>query len=149
MKSIQSTQLGKLEYLEENVITFDLGIPGFDEEKQFIICQNDNESPFAYLQSIDNKDLTFILANPFIFFTDYEYKLDNNIIEELKIKRIEDVATWGIVSISEDIRKTSINLKAPIIINIITKKGRQHIIQETDYLTRTPLFSQAVKEGGK
>lgn len=149
MKSVKSTQLGELDYLEENIITFDLGIPGFEDEKHFIICPGEKDSPFAYLQSIDNNDLTFILANPFIFFSDYQYKLDNNIIEELEIKRIEEVATWGIVSIGEDIKKTSINLQAPLIINAVRKKGRQHIIQEADYLTRTPLFSQGVNEGGK
>lgn len=149
MKSIESTQLGTLEFLVENVITFDLGIPGFEDEMQFIICTGDKESPFAYLQSIDNKDLTFILANPFIFFSDYQYELDNNIEEELEIESLEDVATWGIVSITDDIKKASINLKAPLIINIRTKKGRQYIIQEINYLTRTPLFPQSFKEGGK
>ncbi len=149
MKSVQSTQLGVLEYLEEKVITFDLGIPGFDNEKRFIICSGDNGNPFAYLQSIDNMDLTFILADPFIFFSDYVYNLDDIIKEELEIESLEDVATWGIVSISNDIKKTSINLRAPIIINIRIKKGIQYIIQETDYLTKTLLFPQAVKEGGK
>ncbi|MGD9678489.1 MAG: flagellar assembly protein FliW [Vulcanibacillus sp.] len=148
MKIIETRQLGKVEYLEENIITFNSGLPGFEDEKQFIVCQNDSDSPFAYLQSVNNLDLTFILANPFNFFSDYLFDLDDNVKEELQINKIEDVATWGILSITDDVKNASINLKAPLIINVNIKKGKQYIIHEVNYLTATPLFPQPIREGG-
>lgn len=149
MRTIETKQLGIIEYLEENIITFNSGLPGFEDEKQFIICPSDNDSPFAYLQSVNNTDLAFILANPFNFFSDYQFELDDNTKEELAISNIEDVATWGIISIVDDLKKASINLKAPIIINVNSKKGKQYIIHEINYLTATPLFPQLIREGGK
>lgn len=149
MKTIETKQLGKVEYLEENIITFNSGLPGFEDEKQFIICQNDDNSPFAYLQSVNNTNLSFIIVNPFNFFSDYQFELDDNTKEELAINNIEEVATWGILSIVNDLKRASINLKAPIIININAKKGKQYIIHEINYLTATPLFPQSIREGGK
>lgn len=148
MKTIETRRLGKVDYLEENIITFNSGLPGFEDEKQFIICQSDSDSPFAYLQSVNNLDLTFIVANPFNFFSDYLFDLDESVKEELQIKKIEDVATWGILSITDEIKNASINLKAPLIINVNIKKGKQYIIHEVNYLTGTPLFPQSIREGG-
>ncbi|MFT9487244.1 flagellar assembly protein FliW [Tepidibacillus infernus] len=149
MAKIETTRFGVLEYKEEDVIHFEKGIPGFEEEKQFILFQPDQENPLAFLQSIHTVNLAFVIANPFSFYPNYEFELDEQSIAELEIKDVNEVAVWGILSIPENFKKATMNLKAPIIINIKNKKAKQIILHETDYLTKTPLFPQQVKEGVK
>lgn len=149
MKTIKTIKIGTIEYSEDKIITFKQGIPGFETEKEFIIYQENDENPFAYLQSVNNEGLTFMITNPFLFFKDYEFKLDEASKEELKIKKQEDVYVWGLISLSTDIKNTTINLAAPIVININSNIGKQYIIHSQDYQTKTLLFPQAVEQGGK
>ncbi|GBF10539.1 flagellar assembly protein FliW [Tepidibacillus sp. HK-1] len=149
MAKIETTRFGVLEYNESDVLHFEKGIPGFEEEKQFILFQPDQENPLAFLQSIHTVNLAFVIANPFSFYPNYEFELDEQSIAELEIKDVNEVAVWGILSIPENFKKATMNLKAPIIINIKNKKAKQIILHETDYLTKTPLFPQQVKEGVK
>ena len=120
-----------------------------EEEKQYIIIYPDPDQPLAFLQSINTPELSFIIANPFLFFKDYEFDLDEQTKEEIDIEKVEDVTVWGIVSIPKHMEGATINLKAPVIINVRAKKAKQHILHETSYLTKTQLFPQSVSEGGR
>ena len=56
---------GKMIYEENEIIYFEKGIPGFDNLKKYIIKEVGNESPFNILQSIEDKELGFIIISPF------------------------------------------------------------------------------------
>ena len=152
MKSIETTRFGKLDYAEEEIIIFEKGIPGFEQEQEYIIVKMDSEdslNPLGFLQAIKTPELSFIIGNPFSFYADYEFNLDDSTKEELEIKDAEDVVVWGIISVPEDFEKATINLQAPVIINLKNTKGKQIILHDSNYLTKTPLFPQKVTQGGK
>ena len=153
MNMIETTRFGQVEYTEEEIIVFEKGIPGFEQEQKFILLKMDSEdqkNPLAFLQSIKSAELSFIIANPFIFYTDYEFNLDESTKEELEIKEPEDIAVWGIISVpAEEFEKATINLQAPVIINVRTNKGKQIILHDSSYVTKTSLFPQKVVQGGK
>lgn len=145
MGKISTTRFGEIEYKDEDVIYFNNGIPAFEAEHQFIIIGNEEKSPFAFLQSITTKDLALAITDPFTFYHDYEFELDEQTKEKLEINDVESIVVWNILSIPEDFKKTTINLKAPVIINVVNKKGKQIILKE-DFPIKAPLFKQ---EGGK
>lgn len=149
MKTIETIKIGKINYSEDDIIIFKQGIPGFEDENEFIIYKEDNDNPFAYLQSINNSSLTFMITNPFLFYSDYQFELDETSKEELNIKNQEDVNVWGLISLSDEIKNTTINLKAPIIVNVNSKIGKQYILHNLEYQTKTLLFPQATLQGGK
>ena len=149
MPTIKSTRFGEIRIDEKEIIDFDKGLPGFEQETQFFIIQEEKDYSFAYLQSLKTPELAFIIMNPFEIFQDYEFDLDEQNKEELKIEDVSEVAVFVILSIPEDFAKTTINLKAPLIMNIKKKKGKQIILHDSDHLTKTPLFSEHVKKGGE
>ncbi|OEF99499.1 hypothetical protein BHF71_08755 [Vulcanibacillus modesticaldus] len=149
MKKLKNTRFGEIDYKDEDIIVFENGIPGFEDEKEFIIIPMEKDGQLSVLQSIKTPVLSFIIANPFVFFHDYEFEIDEQTKAELSIEKIENVTVWGILTISEDFQKSTINLKAPLIINLKSKKGKQLILDRQNYLTKTPLFPHLNKEGGK
>lgn len=149
MPTIKSTRFGEIRIDEKEIIDFDKGLPGFEQETQFFIIQEEKDYSFAYLQSLKTPELAFIIMNPFEIFQDYEFDLDEQNKEELKIEDVSEVAVFVILSIPEDFAKTTINLKAPLIMNIKKKKGKQIILHDSGYLTKTPLFSEPIKKGGE
>ncbi|WP_418223613.1 flagellar assembly protein FliW [Clostridium isatidis] len=132
---------GKMIYEENEIIYFEKGIPGFDELKKYIIKEVDEESPFKIMQSIENAELGFIIISPFEIKKDYEIKLSNEIIEALNIQNQKDVLLYSIVKLDSKIENITANLKAPLVININSKKGQQYILDKEDYNIREKVFN--------
>lgn len=149
MNAVETKLFGKIEYKEEEILYFDKGLPGFENERKFIIFNPEEGNPISFMQSLQSIDLMFVIANPFSFFPDYTFDIEDNIVEELEIKSDENIMVWGILSIPDEFKNATINLRAPIVINLLNRKGKQVILDYTKYLTKTPLFPHLTEKGGK
>ncbi|MCK9445099.1 MAG: flagellar assembly protein FliW [Tissierellaceae bacterium] len=140
---VQTREFGEIEIPEENIILFNEGIPGFEEEKSFAILLNeDKDNPFHWLQSLDTPDLAFIITDPFKIYEDYGVVLPQGAIEKLKIKSEEDVIIYTIVVVPDEIEKMTTNLLGPVVINVKEKLGKQVILESSDYTTKHYVFKQ-------
>ncbi|MBS5825186.1 MAG: flagellar assembly protein FliW [Clostridium argentinense] len=138
---LNSTHHGVIKYNEEDVIFFKNGLPGFENLKKFIIFPLKDNDSFTVIHSID-EDLGIILISPFMVKEDYEFKLNENVIDELKITEPTDVMVYTTVTLNSNIEKITTNLKAPIIINRFSKLGKQIIIDNESYKIKEPIFKE-------
>ncbi|HHV96236.1 MAG TPA: flagellar assembly protein FliW [Clostridiaceae bacterium] len=173
---LNTRHFGEIEIDEENIIYFDEGIPGFNHVKKFVLIgsenleerqEDENEvkkkanndscdenscddeealSPFKWLQCVDDPDLAFAIVNPFMIKPDYEIELSDEVIETLEIEKEEDVALYAIVVVPEDISKMTMNLKAPIVINVRNKKGMQAILDTEKYSIRHYIMEEIARQ---
>lgn len=151
---IITKHFGKIEIIPENILDFEEGIPGLDGFKKYIILfdyENDgvvtseikdveNKSNLLWLQSLENQELAFVLLDTFNHFEDYDPKI---IPDEIKILGEYDPETfrvYNIVVIPEDMKEMTVNLKAPIIVNLFTKKGKQVVVLNEEYGIRYKIF---------
>jgi len=131
---IQTKHFGDVEITEEDVLTFEYGIPGFDDLTKFVILgKTDVESPFFWLQSLEDSGVAFVISDPFNYVSDYEAEIDTTMAKFLGIEDENDAIIYNIVTVPEDISKTSINLKAPLVINTKNNKGCQVILENEKY----------------
>lgn len=141
---IHSNLLGELEFDDNMSIHFSQGIPGFENDKQFILIPMEVNSPFFYLQSINNEDLCLLLADPFVFFPDYEIDIDDLEMQKLDFDNEKaQLAIYLVLSVPADFKQTTANLRAPIVINPDKRKGMQYISSKTVYTTRHNIFRSA------
>lgn len=131
---------GVKEYEDKDIITFNKGLPGFLDLKKFIIFQVEENEMFSILQSIEDENIGLVVISPFSKFEDYEFKLSDEKIEELKITIPEDVIVLNTVTLHSEIEEITTNLKAPIVINIKERLGEQIILDNDKYLIKQPLF---------
>ena len=68
-------------------------------------------------------------------------------LHSLGIEREEDVVKLVVSVISEDPLQTTVNLKAPIIINHKRMAGKQIVLSNSDYHTHQPLVFGDPSEG--
>ena len=150
---IQSTRFGELDIADTDIITFPHGIPGFPDQKTFVSVISDPDSPFCFLQSATQAHLTFLLADPFTFFKDYEFVLDDSVAGELGVSQEKPPQVFIIATMKHKLEDMTVNLLAPIVINGHDRVGRQIILDNTDYGIRHPLFPdgliQQAAQGGK
>jgi flagellar assembly factor FliW len=145
---VESVVLGQLEAKEEHIYHFPFGIPGFEEDKQFVIVQPDAGMPFSYLQSVGSPDVALLIADPFVFYPDYDLVLNDQCIEDLRIEAEADVRIWSIVNVEDSLATATINLLAPIVVNTNTMLGRQQILHQSEYRTKHPLIRTKPQAGG-
>jgi flagellar assembly factor FliW len=130
-----------LVYSKEDIITFPSGIPGFENNKSFVLASIPDFAPFEWLVCVDGSSpLRFAVINPLTFKPDYAPKLQKGQLEEMGIAKPEDVLLYVIVTINENPLKSTANLVGPIIINKARRIGKQVIIEDDAYTTQEPIL---------
>lgn len=143
---IKTKHFGEMEIKEERVINFIEGIIGYEDSHKFVVIDSeDPESPFKWIQSIDNPELAFALIDPFTVRSDYDFDLKDEYVSLIEIKEPSQVVVYAIVVVPEDIRKISMNLKAPIVINKDTKLAAQAILETDKYTVRHYILDELQK----
>lgn len=134
---LDTKHFGLMEIDEKGIIYFPEGLPGFENIRKFTLLSNDDkESPFKWLQSVDEPGLAFVVADPFLIKKDYDIEIKDEILTALGVEKPEDILVYSIVVVPEDISKISINLKAPVVINTGNHKGMQVILDTDRYGVR-------------
>lgn len=129
-----------LVYANEDIITFNSGIPGFEQNKQFVIVSIPEYAPFEWLVCIDGSKLRFAIINPLLFEPNYDPKIIKEQLDDLAVETPEDLLMYVIVTIRENPLESTANLVGPIILNRRKKIGKQIIIDDDRYTTREPIL---------
>ena len=132
--------LGEVEIIEQDILTFEHGLLGLEEERKFILLPIDADLPLAILQSVERPEIGFVVAYPFAFKKDYSFDISEEDLEQLYLEKEEDVLTYSIVTMKDTFQDSTINLLAPLIINMEKKYGKQIVLQDSrSYPLRYPM----------
>ncbi|WP_282033775.1 flagellar assembly protein FliW [Metabacillus indicus] len=140
---IETKYHGTVDVNEGEQLTFEHGIPGFLEEKSFILLPLEKDSSFYILQSVQSPSTAFVVTSPFFFFKDYEFEIDEASKETLSIDSEKDVEVYVILTVTDPFNASTANLQGPVIINRKQKTGKQLILSGTDYTTKHRLWEEA------
>lgn len=119
-------------------ILFPQGLPGFEDLRTFVISEV-AETPFYYLESTEQPEITFLLLNPFAVTKAYEFEIPETVKEVLETDNPAHVAVFNIVNASQGINNATVNLQAPVILNVTKSKGFQVVLNEPSLNIREPL----------
>jgi flagellar assembly factor FliW len=133
MVNLSTNNFGNLSIEKENIITFEQGLLGFEELKQFAIIDVEECLPFEWLVSVEDPIVAFPILNPTLFFSDYKPSLSKDDLVLLDIKKEKDVEMFCIVTLGKKPEDVTLNLKGPILINMKNKMGKQVVITEDYY----------------
>lgn len=120
-------------------VIFKKGIPGFDSFREFTIKDLEGNEKFKILEAKES-EISFVTTNPFEIYSDYEVDLNDETIKELEVKRPEDVVILTIITLGRTLESSTMNLKAPLVINIKNNLGKQYIMQNSKYETKHSLI---------
>lgn len=146
---IHSTRLGDIDVPQDAILSFPFGLPGFPDEKEFAFLPYQADSPFAFLQSTIEANLTFLTINPFLFFKDYEFEINDQAARELDLESSKSMQILNIVSIVDKVEDMTANLLAPVVINWENRTAIQVVLEKTVYTTRHRLFPAGQAYTGK
>lgn len=145
MINVTTTRFGEIEIEETEVITLPNGLIGFPELKKYVLLDHDKESPFKWLQSIDDGTIAFVLINPLLFKPDYSVEVTETEVSELDLKKEEDAVISVIITMPSNPQNMTANLKAPLIFNLQNRNGKQVILNNSEYTTRHNIIEEMKK----
>lgn len=134
---LETKHFGEINYEEGSELLFEAGLPGFENIKRYILIENpEEESMFKWLQSIDDPVLAFAIVNPFLIVQDYDFELSDEDADSIGLQNAVDAVVYSILVVPQDLTKVSMNLKAPLIINVQNKRGAQIVLDTDKYTVR-------------
>jgi flagellar assembly factor FliW len=109
------------------------------------LLDHDTDSPFKWLQSIDDGTMAFVVISPLTFRPDYTVEVTEDEIATLDLKDPDDAVISVIVTIPMDPKKMSANLKAPLIFNLKNRTGKQIIVKDPQFQTKHFIMEEIKK----
>jgi len=139
--TINTARFGEVHVSEDRVLHFVEPILGFEGSRRFVILDHAEDSPFKWLQSVDDAELAFVVTSPRFFGLDFEFTLSDEIAGQLQLESAEDTVVLTIVNIpQEDPGKMTTNLLGPIVVSQKVRKAMQVVLHDTPYSTKTRLI---------
>lgn len=136
--TIDSSRFGRVEIDPETVIEFPDGLIGLSGTRYALLAR-DEESAFAWLQSLEEPGLALPVTNPHRFFAGYEVELIDEDAERLALDDHTPVDVYVVVRAAEALEDFTANQKAPILVR--GGQGWQIINQAEGCELRAPLFA--------
>ena len=145
MDTVKTTRFGELEVKEQDILTMPLGLIGFPELKSFVMLDHDKDSPFKWLQSLDDGAIAFVLINPLLFKPEYTVEVTSAEVSDLGLESEDDAVISVIITMPTNPQNMTANLKAPLVFNLKNRRGKQIILSSSAYTTRHNIMEEIRK----
>ncbi len=132
---------------EKQVVTFPEGILGFEKYRKYALI-NAKYEPFIWLQSLEEKNLAFLLVDPFLICGDYEADIDDETLGKIRVSSPEDIVVMTIVTIPQDGSPITANFSGPIVINRKNNSCIQVVLNDVRWDTKFDII-KALKNKGE
>ncbi|WP_243356006.1 flagellar assembly protein FliW [Bacillus litorisediminis] len=133
---------GEREIDPSEIIQFPKGIPGFEGETEFVLLPLTDDHVFLILQSVQTSDLAFVVTDPFLFYQDYDFQLDEATVKVLELESPSEVRVLTILTVKDPFKETTVNLQAPVVINVPKKMAKQVVLNLDTYHTKHRLYRE-------
>ena len=139
---VPTTRFGEIEVNDSEMIELPSGLIGFPELNRFVLLNHDKDSPFKWLQSLDDGSIAFVLINPLLFRQDYTIEVTEAEVSDLGLSSEEDAVISVIITMPANPQNMTANLKAPLVFNLQNRKGKQIILNQAGYTTRHNIMEE-------
>ena len=143
---MNTERFGEVTYEEGDVLVFPRGIPAFEDEHKWILVGIEDNA-VKWLQSVGDGSLALPVTTPDVVRPDYNARIPEDELTLIGSKDPADLALLIVVSIPEAAPwNMTANLRAPILLNLKSKRAVQVIALNEEYPIRHVIFPEDVRE---
>ncbi|MEN6641519.1 MAG: flagellar assembly protein FliW [Armatimonadia bacterium] len=136
----QTVHFGTIEVWPEDVIEFVAPLPPFVQLRRYALLEREEESPFRWLQSLEEPALALVVAPYEVVVGEAPPAASQGLRKELGLRAGEEAQVYVIISLGQQARESTMNLLAPLYLCERTGRARQVIVGEDLGLARTALM---------
>ncbi|UCH91382.1 MAG: flagellar assembly protein FliW, partial [Nitrospirota bacterium] len=132
MMTIQTSRFGELEVSEDTLLTFPSGLVGFPAIQHFVVLDVAEDSYYQWFQAIKEPDLALVIIDVHYLDPEFQAQVSDEGLAELEITQGDPILIMAVVTIpSGHPEQATANLRAPLVVNLRTRKGKQLILHES------------------
>lgn len=134
---------GEVDIADDKVIVFEGGIIGFPQLTRFALIHDEEKGTgvgMRWLQSMQEPNFAMPVMDPLIVKPDYNPEVEDELLKELGELNAENLLVLVTVTVPSDLKKMSVNLKGPVVINSQTRKACQVIVEGNEYAVKFPIY---------
>ncbi len=120
---LQTTRFGRIDVESEDVLHFSSGLPGLEDCRQWALLADSTNDALGWLQSISRSDVALAVVSPRRFVPDYQVRIPRSELSPLALADVRQAQV--VVVVGRNGTGLTLNLKAPIVINLENRTGRQ------------------------
>ena len=139
---INTKVFGEVEIADDKIIHFPSGIVGFPELTEFTLLHDEEKGAGSihWLQSVQEPGFAMPVMDPLLVCPDYNPEVDDELLKPLGGLDPEEILVLVTVTVPSDLKKMSVNLRGPVIINATAKKACQVIVEGEGYQVKYPIY---------
>jgi flagellar assembly factor FliW len=137
---IDTTRFGFLEIEPDDLLHFPAGLLGLEECRHWVLLADAEHSALGWMQSTLRPEIAFAVVCPRRFVPDYQVRISRGELAPLNLSEVCDAQVLSILGKNE--HGLTLNLKAPLVINLQRRLGRQ-VITNGDQPIQYPLVSDS------
>jgi flagellar assembly factor FliW len=122
---VNTTRFGRLEIQADDVLLFPNGVLGLEDCRHWVLLSDAENEALGWLQSISRPEIALAVVSPRRFVPDYQLRLARSEMNPLELDDLGQAQVLLIVGKNQ--YGVTLNLKAPLVINIDRRLGRQVI----------------------
>jgi flagellar assembly factor FliW len=139
--TLPGTRFGTIEFDGNEVLQIDGGLVGLPELSRFVLFEAKPGSPFSWMQSLDDPSMAFLVTEPGRYVADYEAAVSQ------RFNGIDDAVVLATATVPPGRpNDTTLNLSGPIVLDAVTRIGKQMVLEDAAYTTRYRVFPQSEPE---
>jgi flagellar assembly factor FliW len=125
---------------DEPVLRLVHPMPGFPAAEAFELVPVDESGVLARFRSVDHAGAQFLVVPAEPFFPSYAPEIDDDVAAELGIDAGSEVLVLLIVHAAETLAETTVNLRAPLLVEVASRRAVQVILEDADLALAAPLL---------
>jgi flagellar assembly factor FliW len=122
---IGTKHFGTVEIEVDDILLFPHGIIAFEDCRHWVLLADAENPALAWLQSVSRQEVALPVVSPRRFAPGYSVHVARGQLAALEFSQFDQAYVLSIVSQSDG--DLTLNLKAPLIINLDRRLGRQVI----------------------
>jgi flagellar assembly factor FliW len=122
---ISTTRFGAVEFGPDDVLQFPGGLPGLEACTSWVLLADEQNSALGWLQSTSDPAVALAVVSPRRFVPEYQLRVTRGELGSILCPLVNEVRVLAIVSVHEG--AITLNLKAPLVIHLGERIGRQVI----------------------
>jgi flagellar assembly factor FliW len=122
---IETMHFGPVEIEVDDILLFPHGMVAFEDCRHWVLLADEENPSLAWLQSVSRSEVALPVVSPRRFAAGYSVHVTRGQLAPLEFSQFDQAYVLAVVSSSDG--DLTLNLKAPLIINLDRRLGRQVI----------------------
>jgi flagellar assembly factor FliW len=119
------SRFGPIQIDADQMLEFPAGLLGLEDCRRWALLADQQSGCVAWLQSVDRPEVALPVASPRRFIPGYQIRVARRDMAPLGLADLRSAKVLAIIGRTS--RGLSLNLKAPVVINLESRVGRQLI----------------------